>query len=244
MSIWGQLEPETSAQIKYAKYHALRIAKAIKAGEDPNASNPKDEPEPEGNEPGSEAYDSVTSPPPAAAYAPPTVEEDDEGAVDSSAATLPNLDTAEPTQSSYTGDYFPPTPANLSDPTAPTVAPTLPDIEPTGPPSSSTFAPPPNAVEDFYTQQPSQPPPQSLSTPPVKSPFVPPQVAAPLPVRQAAPPPQQSAPTPAATAYRTDAEAVALAQKYAKWAISALNFEDVPTAVRELRKALETLGAS
>ena len=33
------------------------------------------------------------------------------------------------------------------------------------------------------------------------------------------------------------------AQKHAKWAISALNFEDVPTAVRELRKALELLGA-
>jgi vacuolar protein sorting-associated protein VTA1 len=34
------------------------------------------------------------------------------------------------------------------------------------------------------------------------------------------------------------------AQKHAKWAISALNFEDVPTAVRELRRALELLGAA
>jgi vacuolar protein sorting-associated protein VTA1 len=33
------------------------------------------------------------------------------------------------------------------------------------------------------------------------------------------------------------------AQKHAKWAISALNFEDVPTAVKELRNALALLGA-
>lgn len=36
---------------------------------------------------------------------------------------------------------------------------------------------------------------------------------------------------------------VARAEKHAKWAISALNFDDVPTAIRELRNALETLGA-
>jgi vacuolar protein sorting-associated protein VTA1 len=41
-----------------------------------------------------------------------------------------------------------------------------------------------------------------------------------------------------------DDVAIAQAQKHAKSAISALNFEDVPTAVRELRRALETLGAS
>jgi vacuolar protein sorting-associated protein VTA1 len=34
------------------------------------------------------------------------------------------------------------------------------------------------------------------------------------------------------------------AQKHAKWAISALNFEDVNTAVMELRRALQSLGAS
>ena len=33
------------------------------------------------------------------------------------------------------------------------------------------------------------------------------------------------------------------AQKHARWAISALNFEDVSTAIRELRGALESLGA-
>src|SRR6202012_3463125 len=41
LQIWGPVEPEIAAKIKFAKYHALRIAKALKAGEDPNLSNPK-----------------------------------------------------------------------------------------------------------------------------------------------------------------------------------------------------------
>ncbi|KAF8469627.1 Vta1 like-domain-containing protein [Kalaharituber pfeilii] len=41
-----------------------------------------------------------------------------------------------------------------------------------------------------------------------------------------------------------DDETIAKAQRHAKWAISALNFEDIPTAVKELRLALQTLGAS
>jgi len=43
--------------------------------------------------------------------------------------------------------------------------------------------------------------------------------------------------------YVADEEAVIKAQKHARWAISALNFEDVNTAVKELRGALEALGA-
>jgi vacuolar protein sorting-associated protein VTA1 len=43
LQIWGPVDPEAAAKIKYAKYHALRIAKALKAGEDPNLSNPKPE---------------------------------------------------------------------------------------------------------------------------------------------------------------------------------------------------------
>lgn len=40
-----------------------------------------------------------------------------------------------------------------------------------------------------------------------------------------------------------DDVSISKAEKHAKWAISALNFDDVPTAVKELRNALETLGA-
>jgi vacuolar protein sorting-associated protein VTA1 len=41
---------------------------------------------------------------------------------------------------------------------------------------------------------------------------------------------------------RTDDAAITQAQKHAKWAISALNFEDAETAVRELREAIRALG--
>ena len=43
--------------------------------------------------------------------------------------------------------------------------------------------------------------------------------------------------------YVADEEAILKAQKHARWAISALNFEDVNTAIKELRGALESLGA-
>lgn len=56
----------------------------------------------------------------------------------------------------------------------------------------------------------------------------------------AQPPPSQAVEDPAN--YATDEEAILKAQKHARWAISALNFEDVKTAVKELQGALESLG--
>ncbi len=57
------------------------------------------------------------------------------------------------------------------------------------------------------------------------------------------PRPAMSQPTSSKVNYVADEEAVLNAQKHARWAISALNFEDVNTAVKELRGALEALGA-
>ena len=58
--------------------------------------------------------------------------------------------------------------------------------------------------------------------------------------------PPYSTATPAAMTVPAQAvvddTAMLSAQKHARWAISALNFEDVPTAVRELRAALKDLG--
>ena len=47
LQIWGAIDPDIIAKIKFAKYHTLRIAKAVKAGEDPNLSNPTPEPAPD-----------------------------------------------------------------------------------------------------------------------------------------------------------------------------------------------------
>lgn len=52
-----------------------------------------------------------------------------------------------------------------------------------------------------------------------------------------------TAPTIAPGGYNVDDASVRKAQKHCKWAISALNFEDAATAVRELELALQTLGA-
>ncbi len=43
--------------------------------------------------------------------------------------------------------------------------------------------------------------------------------------------------------FRTDEESIRSAQKHATWAISALNYEDVEYAVKELQRALGSLGA-
>ena len=53
LQIWQSPAPEdVKEKIKYAKWNALRIAKAVKAGEDPNASNPVVPQEPEVPGPG------------------------------------------------------------------------------------------------------------------------------------------------------------------------------------------------
>ncbi|KAL4728984.1 hypothetical protein ACLX1H_003390 [Fusarium chlamydosporum] len=66
----------------------------------------------------------------------------------------------------------------------------------------------------------------------------------PAPVPPAQVPTSAPAPAPVQnTNYSTDQKDINQAQKHAKWAISALNFEDVPTAVKELRNALAMLGA-
>ena len=46
LSIWGEVDKEVAAKSKFAKFHAARILKAFKAGEDPNATNPVVEEEP------------------------------------------------------------------------------------------------------------------------------------------------------------------------------------------------------
>jgi vacuolar protein sorting-associated protein VTA1 len=94
---------------------------------------------------------------------------------------------------------------------------------------------------------------QPHASPIDQAPYVPPNVPQqPHAVQQSLSIPQASILPPVAVSQFTqrapenliaDDEAMLQAQKHAKWAISALNFEDVPTAVKELRHALEALGA-
>lgn len=296
-NIWGQAEPGTQDKVKYAKWNAARILKAIKAGEDPNSSNPQQEDPAEEQElavtldpndpevqaisdaakpkpvqiedvPDDNAHNRVmrpspqpspgpvsepTSPPPSSAPAPDQV-----------SPILPSEQArAEPdgyfpkSSPSYQDDDPPfslpdapsmaaggiPSPSS-HDPSAPSI-PSPPSTMPNahaGPPSFQPDVP--SAPQDYYYKATSAPPPAHQPSAPVTP------APAPVPrhVAPAAQRPQSAAPqsyasaVPAATGNIDDA-AVATAQKHAKWAISALNFEDVPTAIRELRAALATLGA-
>lgn len=158
--------------------------------------------------------------------------------------------TSNPRKDSAGGGYFP----ELSSPSS--LPPTAPAV-PSAPPAIS----PSEAASRVFYQQPAPPsqPPQPLVPPPNQIPFTPPPgfVHQPPPRQNyfnsqtpqpSAPPPPVSSAVPPAQAsstgqYVTDDMAVADAQKHARWAISALSFEDVPTAVKELRIALQSLGA-
>lgn len=265
-----------AAKSKFAKFHALRIAKALKAGEDPNLSNPVQEhpasPPPlalSPSDPDAQLLNSLQ----------PTVEEvSDHSRPPSFQDTRPDVPpasrspTAQPfPQAPTQGDVSPlePSPDNGYFPTVPTftadeTAPSLPTA-----PSDADVVMGATSPQDFYNTQPSasqapQPPqpPQAPQVPHV--PQAPPPTRAPshphMPKVQPAPPPQypsqpfppqpppqqmlQPEPQRLPGNYIRDDEAVLAAQKHAKWAISALNFEDVDTAVSELRIALRALGAS
>lgn len=333
LSIWNkESSSEITSKTKFAKYHALRIVKAIKAGEDPNASNPVQETQPEyasppaldPSDPEVQRIDQAASlQPPSNPYQ-PYVESAPDTSVQPSPAVSPpppNLPSA-PTGYTHTshndvspisqeassrqgsivsigGGYFPKTdpapPTFTAETTAPglTTAPSM-DEDPltSGLPMNPQVpqAPPATDPASFYQdagsqQQPTQPPqtshnpyqspPQSAypsAPPPVaqapqqppafqaapsqqQNPFAP---ASPQPPhasqrggvdafpqhnrysQPAAPPPQQVSQGP----FRNDEDSIMQAQKHAKWAISALNFEDADTAVKELRIALRALGAN
>jgi vacuolar protein sorting-associated protein VTA1 len=309
VNIWGPPDAVTQAKIKYAKWNAVRIAKALKEGKDPNESNPKplpkEEPLPpinpnaidelEGSLPerslhatveevpdvqdqfnGEVAPVSVQAPVQASSMSPmhpkPEFSPKDE---------FPHVDiyndNVSPFESSQRNDrsgsigggFFPlPTfTAETNNSTLPT-APSedvndlvLPD-QPSFAPASRvapTFEPPPSNPEepqDYYR----------INSPHVQpSPVISPQTAPTRPVphqpqnfqsqtppqyaqttapyqRIIQPHPMQSRAT-GSNLVEVDDEAIAQAQKHARWAISALNFEDTQTAVKELKEALRRLGA-
>lgn len=338
--IWGPLEAETASKIKFAKYHALRIAKAIKANEDPNLSNPTPEPEQSALDPndpdvqminglsdsiqhqdvsrqpfvvevpdehdllqghmaGRSTYDESlhpsrapsVPPQPAQSYQAPPQQPAEDYYHNAAPPEVSPLDpsTADRTMSDG-GGYFPRVPdidgraLPSSLPNAPPDNPSsLPVVLPSpSPPPPPTFAatgypssqpanslhsfPTPNMYETNVSPPSSAPmPPYGPSLPSASTPYYPqhppstprqvpptpiqslPATGAPLrqapPQRQMAPPPMAPPPVSSQANYLTNEEAILKAQKHARWAISALNFEDAITAVKELNGALEALGA-
>ena len=170
----------------------------------------------------------------------------------------PPTSSFSPAQSPYQASHPPPPP-----PPPPPPLPQRPSPPITYPPpvTHTHPSPPNNTISQFSSQQPpppfqypnpSQPqaPSNYYSSPPEQR--FPPSVgpSAPAPPsnyymsQPAAPPQPQPSPSyfPPQPQVVVDDEAIAKAQKHARWAISALNYDDVETAVKELRNALSTLG--
>lgn len=259
LSIWSPLEPEIAAKSKFAKFHALRIARAFKAGEDPNATNPVVEKPPM---PDVSVSDDIEAElqnleNDAAVYKAPSVETVSDDGQPSRSVFIPQGDSMAPpplpTTASLpqTSDVSPIEPAETRSSRAPSIGggyfPEVPDAM-----SNSAAAPIlPSSPADFYNKMqppPVLPPSQPLGTEPEERPSVPTphQTRSPVAATPALQPPAAPvvASGPPAGGYYTDDDAIMAAQKHAKWAISALNFEDVETAVKELRFALHSLGAS
>lgn len=260
LSIWEPLEPEIAAKSKFAKFHALRIARAFKAGEDPNATNPvvEEPPVPDVSMSDDIEAELRNLENDAGVYKAPTVEAvPDDGQPSRSGSGLhgepmapPPLPTSTSVQQSSDvspiehaeagnssrapsvgGGYFPEVPDALSNNASAPVLPSSPadfynNMQP--PP----IVPPSQPLGTRLEERPSAPTPHQMTAPP----------AATSTLQSPAIPAVGSGPP--AGGYNTDDDAIMAAQKHAKWAISALNFEDVETAVKELRIALHSLGAS
>lgn len=288
------MDQETQQKIKYAKWNAARIVKAIKEGVDPNESNPKHEeaPPPE-LDPTDPAVQSLGGVPPSAGPRPATVEDaPDADLRDAAGVSLPQSPvSAGPSPMSEGGLQLPGVPTDLSPPAdteyfGPEATIPPPSQHPSHLQAPPDLPAPPSGWTPSQASPATSPPPTAWSQPPVSPPegasfYRPPPASTTGPPTFATSPPSTAAvasppvspPTdpyrsnaaPIAGTTRTtapsvapragyapvqsggftaDEAAMAGAQKHAKWAISALNFEDVPTAVRELRRALELLGAT
>jgi vacuolar protein sorting-associated protein VTA1 len=309
LNIWGEPDPGIHAKIRYAKWNAVRIAKAIKEGKDPNESNPKPEPTPEENlqplDPNDPEVQQLGGQPTKLRQA--SVEEvpDEQDRVESRLAAQSLLDrslhpSAQPSaraspgpperfepyprdgfpysaaaehdvspiepadierpgtqdrNGSIGGGYFPEVPTFTSGAqpstlgTAPATyipgnisPPDLLDLPqqpgPSAPGQFDSFATPEHDDEasrqpqNFYRPMPPQQ--QHISRQPLTPSYAPPPAAMPAPAQSFK---KQSG-------FVADDVAMAKAQKHARFAISALTFDDPDTAVKELRAALQTLGAN
>ena len=280
--IWGDLDPEIAGRIKFAKYHAVRIVKAIKAGEDPNATNPLPKAEEEINvaDPEVQAFDQSVADqalkPRQASVVEIPDEADrfgrqmapqsslDESLHPSRTSSLPRPPAPEPEIPSVPRNA-PGSPRQTMDiddqgskclelPSTPGAAggvsslPQLPDT----PGSSNVPAPYSSHASNTFQ---SFPPPLASPSVALENPatfydssnasaYIPPPAASPSghPSFTSNPAPHTTA-APSQPSNSVDDQSISLAQKHARWAVSALTFDDVDTAVKELRNSLKYLGA-
>lgn len=294
VNIWHPPDPDTLSKIKYAKWNAVRIIKAIKEGQDPNATNPKQESmgldEIAGLGPADSEVHSPTS-------RQPTVEDvvDDQDDMEFRLARQSTIDQSlhPSVQPSARVSPAPNRKASVEevedaqDQTQARLARESfldqslhPSAQPSNRPSPVISQASGFAYQGDDNVSPIEPSPDESHELPASAYFSSAPIASTDSREQAAPsvptlepddeielqdshnnpsrstaleqtpraavfstPESQANPPKRRGPLNTDDAAITQAQKHARFAISALNFEDADTAVKELRAALQVLGA-
>ncbi|ORY41693.1 DUF605-domain-containing protein [Rhizoclosmatium globosum] len=199
LKVFGPIDDSVAEKIKYGRFKAVDILKAIKEGRQPTAGPP-----------GGDPLDQPSAPAPAPSSDPFTTPY--------VSPIQPFFDAQQPIQPTVLSAPSAPTPQ--PSPATQSVFPTIPTSFPSAsaPPAASYNQPPPPASAPVHTPAPyySAPPPSAPAPAP-----------APAPSRQPIPP--------------LDFTITTAATKHCKFAISALQYDDVNTAVENLEKALALL---
>ena len=248
LGIWGPLSQDVLSKSKYAKHHALRIQKAIRAGEDPNTYNlPQSLEQTQQSNGLSDAKDEkevTVSPQTDTTRATAALQHgSDEENREASSIIPPNTQIGfqNITESSEAATEFNQGSLSNSNYSKPTVEEEHSQL--------LTYTPEPVRY-NMSGSSPEQAVPRSgramssgnvAEMPTVQSSY---QVPSSNTERRDDTSQAASEAPPHKSHYRTDDNAISDAQKHAKWAVSALNFEDVDTAVEELKIALDALGAT
>ncbi|KAK9448480.1 Vta1 like-domain-containing protein [Limtongia smithiae] len=220
--LFTETDDELAKQVRFCKFHAARILQAYRNGEDPNDY------EPPAVETASAAQNSFASPPPpispAATGVPP------------SASSLPpptsEFNNLSVSDSSLRQPSAPPSSLSSAPPSAPPPHEYRPAVSPLPHPTAS---PAPSS----YSSSTTTPQPYTGTSTPGTNPYA----TAPPPVTAQPYHHQQEHVSKAEITNIVDeAERFQLAQKHARYAISALNYEDVDTAIKELKTSLKLLG--
>lgn len=221
VKLFGELDKDVVDKIKYAKFHAARILRTLKAGEDPNEFTVEDE---------DDVIDDAIGEDADAPKQPTTEEEEAElpeeeqikrmmAEMKKEAGFDDGTDSVDPLEgkdvSSHASKAL--SSSHHDDPFS-----NIPPAPPTFLPEDNTPpAPPSNPPGDVAPPKPTLPSPQRKVSSPAKI------VAKPVDPR---------------TVLDEDA-LIKQAQKHAKFAISALNYEDKETALKELQAAMDLLSA-
>lgn len=167
LNAWGPLDAEVQKKVKYAKWNAARILRAIKDGEDPNDSNPKHEepalPELDPEDPDVQLLSGTSGPRPATVEDDPDTEFYNRQAAEPSSAAaqeppaLPDTPLPEPVSQPP-----PDSPKDGGLPQPSGGGSFLPSVSDLGLPSAQSAAQP---TDYFPPTQPSAPTPSSVNPP-------------------------------------------------------------------------------